>query len=136
MQGVGRRPPPPQQSPETRVAGQNPHVFDALSPGRLDQHDRLELVELRIPAWPHPHGQAGADDFVQTQCQQGFRHQSQAGPRRQVHRLRGGFEAERQDALAHATRRLRYYGPGSPRFTHWVQAVVMSAAGLTSVERF
>jgi len=38
-----------QQAGEAAIAGQDPHVFDALAAGRLDEYDRLELVELRVP---------------------------------------------------------------------------------------
>lgn len=128
VQGIRRRPGPMYQSPQARIAGQDAHVFDALAACGLDQHDGMQLVELAIAPVPLAQGQPSADDLVETQRQERLGDQGQPRARRQIHRLRGGFEDERQDALAHADRTLprttRAYdttpAPCGPPFTKWV----------------
>jgi len=129
VEGIWRGERPMQQAGEAAIARQDAHVFDALTTCRLDEHDRLELVELRVPAPPDAHPHLLAHEVVQAQGQQRLRYQCETGVRRQVHRSRGRFELEGEDALAHWAPVLRVFtgventtgwALVSPLFTHWV----------------
>ena len=68
VKGIRRGERPVQQAGEAAIARQDAHVFDALAACRLDERDRLELVELRIPAPPDAYPQLLAHEILQAQA--------------------------------------------------------------------
>ena len=144
VQGIGRWQRPGQEPAQARVPGEDPDVFHAVAPGRLHQHQGMDLVEFVVAALPLPQLQALADHLVEAQGQHCLRDQGQTRERRQIHRLHRGFEDERQDPLVHPGQAPRTTGaydtagrPGvSPDLFHPMGArFLASGAALTGLER-
>lgn len=101
MERIRGRPRAPQQPAQPRVPGQHADVFDTLPARGLHQDDRVEPVELGIPAPPASHAQVAADQLVEAEGEHRLRHQRQPRVGRQIHWPGGGFEDKRQDTLTH-----------------------------------
>jgi hypothetical protein len=130
-----------QQARQAGVAREHPDVLDAVPAGRLNQDDRLELVELPVAPLAGAEPQPVAHERVHAQREGRLGDEGQPRVRRQIHGAGCRFEPEGQEALAHgrAVPRCRiaaggYYAPGSlaTHFTHWVHRLSRLSRGFST----
>ena len=95
VQGIGRWEAAVQQACQTGVARQHADILDTVPSRRLDQDDRLELVELRIAALARPEPQARAHEIVHAQREERLGDERQARVRGQIHGAGRHFDSER-----------------------------------------